>query len=194
LAIIDTFEEWRHLLEGAHHTTTVYTDHKNLEYSMSVRVLNRRQARWSMLLSWFDFVITYRPGNLQGKHDALSRRSYLAPKEGDPILDQQKSIVLKSANFQLKALAMSSGEDALYLKEVQEALHDHPFVRNIRKRLHTNKVNDEFEFKDGLLYFNGLLYIPPRPTRLKIIQMRHDFPVARYFGFNKTMELISRDF
>ena len=28
------------------------------------------------------------PTNLQGKPDALSQRPYLAPKEGDPILDQ----------------------------------------------------------------------------------------------------------
>jgi hypothetical protein len=161
---------------------------------MSARVLNRRQARWSMLLFRFDFVITYQLGNLQGKLDALSQRSYLAPKEGDPILDQQKSIVLKPTNFQLKALAMSSSEDASYLKEVQEALQDDPFVENIKKRLRANAVNDEFEFKDGLLYFKGLLYIPPGPIRLKIIQMRHNLPTAGHFGFNKTMELISQDF
>jgi hypothetical protein len=73
-------------------------------------------------------------------------------------LDQQKSIVLKPANFQLKALAMSYGKDASYLKEVQEALQDDPFVENIRKWLHTNKINDEFEFKDGLFYFKRLLH------------------------------------
>jgi hypothetical protein len=105
-----------------------------------------------MSLSRFDFVITYRPGNLQGKLDALSRQSYFAPKKGDPILDQQKSIVLKPANFQLKALAMSSSEDALYLKEVQEALQDDPFVENIRKWLCANEVNVESEFKDGLFF------------------------------------------
>jgi hypothetical protein len=88
----------------------------------------------------------------------------LAPKEGDSILDQQKSIVLKPANFQLKALVMSSGKDASYLKEVQEALQDDPFVENIRKSLRANEVNDEFEFNDGLLYFKGLLYIPLRLT------------------------------
>jgi hypothetical protein len=91
----------------------VYTNHKNLEYFMSARILNQRQGRWSIPLSRFDFVITYRLGNLQGKLDALSRRSSLAPKEGDLILDQQKFIILKPANFQLKALAMSFGEDAL---------------------------------------------------------------------------------
>jgi hypothetical protein len=88
----------------------------------------------------------------------------LAPKEGDPILDQQKSIVLKSANFQLKALAMSSGKNASYLKEVQEALQDDPFVENIKKQLRANEINDEFEFKDGLLYLKGFLYIPLGPT------------------------------
>jgi hypothetical protein len=118
LAIIDAFEELRHLLEGIQHTAIIYTDHKNLEYFMSARVLNRRQARWSMSLFRFDFVITYRPCNLQGKPDAHSRRSYLAPKEEDPILDQQKSIFLKPANFQLKALAISSCKDVSYFMEV----------------------------------------------------------------------------
>jgi hypothetical protein len=59
LAIIDTFEEWRHLFEEAQHTTTVYMDHKNLEYFMNTQVLNRRQTRWSISLSRFDFVIIY---------------------------------------------------------------------------------------------------------------------------------------
>ena len=51
---------------------------------------------------------------------------------------------------------MSSGEDASYLKEVQEAFQDDPFVKNIRKLLHANEVNDEFEIKDGLFYFKEL--------------------------------------
>jgi hypothetical protein len=59
LAIVDSFQEWRHFLEGAQHPVTVYTDHKNLEYFMSAKVLNRRQARWSISLLRFNFVITY---------------------------------------------------------------------------------------------------------------------------------------
>jgi hypothetical protein len=38
LAIIDAFEEWHHFLEGAQHTTTIYTNYKNLKYFMSARV------------------------------------------------------------------------------------------------------------------------------------------------------------
>jgi hypothetical protein len=71
LAIVNTFEKWRQLFEGTQHTFTVYTDHNNLEYFMNVRALNCRQARWSMSLPRFDFVITYRPCNLQGKPNAL---------------------------------------------------------------------------------------------------------------------------
>jgi hypothetical protein len=67
LAIIDAFEEWCHLLEGAQYITMDYTDHKNLEYFMSTRVLNRRQAKWSISLSQFDFMITYCPSNLHRK-------------------------------------------------------------------------------------------------------------------------------
>jgi hypothetical protein len=63
----------------------------------------------------------------------------------------------------LKALAMSFCEDVPYLKEVQEALKDDPFVENTRERLCINEINDEFEFKDELLYFKGLLHIPLGP-------------------------------
>jgi hypothetical protein len=73
------------------------------------------------------------------------------------------SIFLKQVSIQLKALAISSCEDASYLKEVQEALQGDPFVENIKKRLRINEVNDEFEFNDGLLYFKGIMYIPPGP-------------------------------
>jgi hypothetical protein len=71
LAIIDVFEERHYLFEGAQYTTTIYTDHKSLEYFMSVRVLNRRLSRWSMSLSRFDIVQTTFRGSLMPSHDDL---------------------------------------------------------------------------------------------------------------------------
>ena len=41
LAIIRALEEWRHFLEGAEHSFEIWTDHKNLEYFMSAKKLNR---------------------------------------------------------------------------------------------------------------------------------------------------------
>jgi hypothetical protein len=64
----------------------------------------------------------------------------------------------------------------------------------IRKCLRLNEVNDELKFNDGLFYFKGLLYISLGFIQLEIIQMRHNLFAVGHFGFNKTMELISRDF
>ena len=75
LAIIRALEEWRHFLEGAPHKFEIWTDHKNLEYFMSAKKLNRRQARWSLTLARFDFLMHHRPGKTMGKSDALSRRA-----------------------------------------------------------------------------------------------------------------------
>jgi len=74
LTIIHALEEWRHFLEGARHLVEIWTDHKNLEYFMTAKKLNRRQARWSLYLARFDFKLTHRPGRCMGKPDALSQR------------------------------------------------------------------------------------------------------------------------
>jgi len=49
-------------------------DHKNLEYFMKAQKLNRRQARWALYLSRFDFVLKHISGTKMGKADSLSRR------------------------------------------------------------------------------------------------------------------------
>jgi len=44
LSIIRALQEWRHYIQGSTHTTTIYTDHKNLTFFRSAQKLNRRQA------------------------------------------------------------------------------------------------------------------------------------------------------
>jgi len=51
LTIIHALEEWRHFLEGARHLVEIWTDYKNLEYFMTAKKLNRRQACWSLYLA-----------------------------------------------------------------------------------------------------------------------------------------------
>src|SRR2546423_1710640 len=83
MAIVRCFKEWRAELEGSPHVIEVLSDHKNLEYFMSTKLLSRRQARWSEFLSRFNFRITYRTGKTSGKPDALTRRLTNLPNEGD---------------------------------------------------------------------------------------------------------------
>ena len=194
LAIVDSFQEWRHYLEGASSPVTVYTDHKNLEYFMSARVLNRRQARWSMSLSRFEFIITYRPGKQQGLSDALSRRSYFAPKEGDIAFEQQRTVLLKPEQFHLRALKSTLTVDSTFVKQIQSSMSSDPLVLDIKSNSSKSHDSSKFEFKNNLLYFEGRLYVPKGEARLRVLQARHDFPAAGHFGYNKTLELISRDF
>ena len=72
MAIVRCFEEWRPELDGARHPIQVLSDHRNLEYFMATKLLNRRQTRWAEFLSQFDFKIVYRPGQAGGKPDALT--------------------------------------------------------------------------------------------------------------------------
>jgi len=160
LAIVDSFQEWHHYLEGASSPVTVYIDHKNLEYFMSARVLNRRQARWSMSLSRFDFKITYRPGKQQGLSDALSRRSYLAPKEGDTSFDQQRTILLKPEHFHLRAMKSTLTVDSIFVKQIQSSMSSDPLIHDIKNTSSKSHDTSKFEFKNNLLYFEGRLYIP----------------------------------
>ncbi len=235
LAIVNSFQEWRHFLEGAQHPVVVYTDHKNLEYFMSAKVLNRRQARWSISLSRFNFVITYRPGSQQIRSDALSRRAYLAPKEGDAAYDQQKTILIKPEQLQLKTVRTTTSVDASFLQDIRVSLQSDPLALKLKNNVGVSNprefpspdsqvpdsevidsespnqptpssrvsrprettqddIDPRFQFRDGLLYYQGLLYVPEGPCRLRVLQSRHDFPSAGHFGYNKTMELLSRDF
>ena len=113
---------------------TIYTDHKNLEYFMSTRVLNWRQARWNMSLSRFDFGIIRRPRNQQGLSDALSRRSNLISKEEEAAYDQQRTTLLKPEYLCLRTTHVSTLVDTTFLEEIQAASAKDPFVLDIQQR------------------------------------------------------------
>ena len=100
LAIIRALQEWRHFVEGAEHKCEIWMDHKNLEYVMMAKQLNRRQARWSLYLFHFDFVLQHRPGRSMGKPDALSCRS----DHGTGADDNSDVVLLTPKLFAVRAL------------------------------------------------------------------------------------------
>jgi hypothetical protein len=99
LAIVYCLEEWSAELEMSQEVVKILCDHRNLEYFMSTKKLNRRQARWSEFLSRFNFNIVYRPGKQSVKPDSLTRRSEDLPEEGDERLLHQSQTVLKRENL-----------------------------------------------------------------------------------------------
>lgn len=103
LTIVRAFEEWHPELAGTpvEDPIQIITDHKNLQYFMDTKQLNRRQARWTEFLSEFNFKITYRPGRLDTKPDSLTRRpSDLPEDETDPRTQFQHQTILKTHNLE----------------------------------------------------------------------------------------------
>ena len=200
LAIIRALEEWRHHLEGAEHRVTILTDHKNLEYFESARTLTRRQARWSLFLTRFDFEIQHRPGRLGGKPDLLSRRVDHEPTEKD----NKGQVLLKPEVFKAKAMKRGHGN----------ILDDHPILKRIRASnaidssvrvaLETiqnkaprklRKGLEDWNTEDGLILYRGKVYVPnDQNIRRELVQLHHDAPHAGHTGIFKTAELISRNY
>jgi len=74
LAVVKCLEAWRYFLEETTIKFEIWIDHKNLEYFIKVQKLNRRQARWALYLSRFDFTLKHVLESKMGKVDSLSRR------------------------------------------------------------------------------------------------------------------------
>jgi len=82
LAIVRCLEEWDAELRSVKEFQ-IRTDHKNLEYFMTIRKLTERQMRWSLVLSRYNFTIAYIPGKTNERADALSRREQDMPSKAD---------------------------------------------------------------------------------------------------------------
>ena len=55
------------MLKSCQGEIVIITDHKNLEYYTSSKLLSGRQARWAEYLSEYWFKVVYRPGHLNTK-------------------------------------------------------------------------------------------------------------------------------
>ena len=204
-AIFEAFRIWRHYLDGSATTIDVVTDHKNLEYFSTTKILNRRQARWSEYLCQFNLVVRFRPGKLGAKPDALTRRWDVYAKEGvndyakvnpqnyRPVFTQEQLSISLCASMLISAALRGS-----LIMDVDKLHQD---IRNAYTTDPTASVqfpqpsNAQWTLTDGLLRYNDRIYVPDAPDlRLQVLKHKHDHPLAGHFGQNKTLELIRRDY
>lgn len=95
LAIIQAIEAWRHYLEGSPHPVRILTDHKNRTFFRSPQQLNRRQARWQLFLSQFNYILEHHAGTKLIQANAMTRM--LAPS--DAKLDNNEETLLLEEEF-----------------------------------------------------------------------------------------------
>lgn len=216
LAIIRALDAWRHYLEGSPHTTRILTDHKNLTYFRSPKRLNRRQARWQLTLSQFNYKLEHHPGTRIVQADAMTRAAIPADAKDD----NAEEILLPDDKFVATILLPDSCfEDSIEIDtveiteigipvndelttKIQKQLLLDPLAQQVRLAMTTNSTDfpfrsDASEWKESnhLLFYNDRCYIPPNlPLRREIIQLYHDTPNAGHPGQWKTGELVRRDY
>jgi hypothetical protein len=143
IAIIQAFEEWRPELEGALYLILVLSNHKNLEYFMSTKLLNCCQTCWAKYLSCFNFKIVYYPGKASRKPDTLTYRSGDLPNGGDECLVKQQKAVLKPHNLpdklQISANLSPSNTQLPLDQEIAKAIANNTFAQNILSMLRDGK-------------------------------------------------------
>ena len=221
LAVFEAFKTWRHYLESPHHTIDVITDHKNLEYFSSTKMLTRRQARWSEFLSAFNMVIRFRPGKLGEKPDSLTRRADYYLKRGDrdytlanpqnlrPIFSQEQLATSLRAT-RLYAIARDAAalvdasvpvlDIAALVEDIKSGYSVDPLASRELDLCRKGSPSPRFTLSpSGLLLMDRRVYVPQfRPERgnlrTRVLQEKHDHPTAGHFGYNKTLELLRRDY
>jgi transposase InsO family protein len=191
LAIVSAFQVWRAYLEGAKYTVTVKSDHKNLTFFTTTKVLTRRQARWAETLAQYDFKIEHCKGTENSQADALSRRPdyEIGTKTAEPAVLKQNNDGTISYNKQILA-ATSELKDDEFTQQIREATTKDRLIQEIQENPKDNRVIDE---DDGLVYLHGLIYIPTT-LRNEVIRRHHDMPTHGHTGVEKTMEQITRNF
>ncbi|KIN98932.1 hypothetical protein M404DRAFT_30899 [Pisolithus tinctorius Marx 270] len=206
LAIFEAFWTWHHYLEGSASPVDVVTDHKNLEYFSTSKVLTHCQARWSEFLSQFNMVIRFRPGKLGAKPNALTIQWDVYPKEGNssyaqvnlqnlrPVFTQEQLEVSLHATYLeylvLQAVALMDIEK-LHI-DILTTLPDDPVSQICLSDMSDPQWSvDEISF----LCLDGRIYVPDsNDLHLRVLQLKHDHPLSGHFGQNRTLELIWHEY
>ena len=196
LAIIRRLEAWRHLLEGAQYKFEIWTDHKNLEYFMKAQKLNRRQARWALYLSRFDFILKHVVGSKMGKADGLSRR---ADWKVGMDKDNENQVIIKDNWIRNICEVVIEGPEVDILEKIKKARSKDEDVVRVVEEMKKAGVRElrgnEWKIEGELVLKEEKVYVPKNEElRAEVIQLHHDVPMTGHGGRWKTVELVTRNY
>ena len=161
-------------------------DHHNLEYFQKTKEIWGRHARWAIFLADYNFQIIYRPGKENGKADILSRHYRVMPLGGGV----ETQILLPEKLF---VLAIAPDREIHDL--IGKAIHEDSRSREILQLFHQGKTVEDWELKEGILWFKGKIFVPKNEDiRKLVVESQHDAPAAGHPGQFRTLELVSRNY
>ena len=166
---------------------------------MKAQKLNRRQARWALYLSRFNFTLKHVPGSKMEKVDSLSRR--LDWKVGVERDNKDQKLVKPEWLEVRKTETVEVIVDGVdLLEEVRKSkVKDNNEVVKVVEEMKRAGVkmlrNKEWREVDGVIYKEGKVYMPKDDKlRVEIIRLHHDTPVEGHGEQWKMVELVTRNF
>ena len=165
---------------------------------MKEQKLNRRQVRWALHLSRFNFTLKHILGSKMGKADSLSRRPDWEVGEEKDNKDQR---LVKPEWLEVRKMEtveiIVEGIDLL--EEVRKSkVKDNEVVKAVEemKRAGVKMLRDEeWREVDGIMYKERKVYVPKdNKLRAEIIRLHHDTPVEGHGGQWKMVELVTQNF
>ncbi|GAU35592.1 hypothetical protein TSUD_295280 [Trifolium subterraneum] len=165
-AITEALAKFRHYLLG--HKFIIRTDQQSLESLLDQTLQTPEQQAWLHKFIGFDFTIEYKPGKDNKAADALSRMFSLSWSE-------PQSQFLKDLH-----------------QEIQRCDYFYPiFLQCVSDK----PLDPAYAVRDGLLYWNNRLAIPPKSAMIsKILTEFHDSPIGGHAGITRTLARISAQF
>ena len=198
LGVVRCLEAWRHFLEEITTKFEIWTDYKNLKYFIKVQKLNKRQARWALYLSRFDFILKHIPENRIGKTDSLSRR----PDWEVGVERNNKNKTLVKPEWlvvrKIEKVEIIMEEVNLLEKVRQSKVKDNKVVKAVKemKQAGVKILKDEEQREvDSIIYKEEKVYVPKdNKLRAEIVRLYYDMPVEGHREQWKTVELVTRNF
>jgi len=186
LAVVRYLKAWRHFLEGTTTKFKIWTDHKNLEYFIKAQKLNRRQARWALYLSRFDFALKHVLGSKMGKADSLSRRP---DWEVGVKRDNENKTLVKPEWLEVQrteGVEVIIERVDLLEKIKQLRVKDNEVIKAVKEMKQTGVKmlrDEEWREVDSIMYKEGKVYVPKdNILRMEIIRLYHNTLVGGHRG------------
>jgi hypothetical protein len=147
IGLVHAVRHWRPYLWGRRFI--VKTDHYSLKYLLDQRLSTIPQHHWVGKLLGFDFAVEYKPGHTNGVADALSCRD--TPEDG-------AVLVLSAPRFD-------------FIERLRQQQESDPALVALREEIHAGSRTLPWAVVDGMVQYNGRLYVPPSFALLQEIMV-----------------------
>jgi hypothetical protein len=178
LAVFRGLTHHCHLLLSSPFPTTVFMDHKNLEYYCHPCHINCRVAQYIPQLADYNFTLVHFPGTAN-KSDTLSRH----PDYPQWSEDNDNITVLPPHLF-TQATTFSSIDDRTRACQLQQP----SLLKQWATTFPLKVISNLFWYGDRLAVVDDL------PLRRGVISLYHDSPTAGHLGISNTTWAIVRDY